>query len=129
TSGDIINVWRKGEGTFEFVQGENVRIRGIRDIDNRFFINDRYSPASLLCVTPNLFRVFGNMKRGSLGAVKITSYSRYFIPPEDTSTVQIIGVNFSESMVVNSQNATVNNFTYISSEIIEIELIVTGVEG
>lgn len=116
---DVINIERRGQGTLEIIMGANVRIRGVRDIDNRYFVNDANSMVALLA-RGNLggddeFTIIGNLKRGYTGPVTTSSYTPSLAPSE-TRDITVTGTGFSDNMVVSiTGNATLNSFTVNSS--------------
>lgn len=126
---DVINLERRGSGTVEIVQGANVRIRGIRDGENRYFINDPYSAVSLLCHGGNEFTIIGRLKVGYSGAVTTTSYSAL----SDSAVAQdvdVIGNGFSANMLVSlTGNATLNSFTVISNTSLTLNITPSGAQG
>ena len=125
TKGQIINVWRRGLGELEFTKGTGVKIRGIRNEDNRYFVNDTESPASILCEGNDVFRVFGNMRRGGV-APSITSYSSQTIYEGQSKSFTLNGKGFSENMTVSIENGTLDNFTYNSFSEIIVDITATG---
>ena len=126
---DVINLERRGYGSVEIVQGTGVRFRGVRDVDNRFFINDTNSIVALLCRGGNEFSIIGNLKRGSIGAVNTTSYG-LLKEGEVAKDVTVIGTGFSENMIVTvSANAIQSSpFTYVSKKEIVLHLTAVGAQ-
>lgn len=125
---DVINIERRGEGTVELVQGTGVRIRGVRDVNNRFFVNDSSSIVALLCRGSNEFTAIGNLKRGYTGAVTTSFYGA--IGPAETLDVNVAGTGFSANMLVSiSGNATLNSWTYTSNTAIVLNITTSGTAG
>lgn len=127
---DTINIERRGVGTLEIVQGTGVRFRGVRDVDNRFFVNDTNSMVSLLCRGSEEFSIVGNLKRGYFGAVSTSTYGE--LKENDTNVdVTVTGSGFASNMIVTvSSNATqANPFTFVSATEITLHLTAVGVEN
>jgi hypothetical protein len=126
---DTINIERRGLGTLEVVQGTDVRFRGVRDEENRFFINDRNSMVSLICRGSNEFSIIGNLKRGSLGAVT-TSHYLPALAPTQTRNITVTGTGFSANMVITvTGNATLNSWAFVSETKITLNITSSGVDG
>ncbi len=126
---DVINIERRGSGTLEIIQGSGVRIRGIRDINNRYFVNDPNSIISLLCRGNNEFTIIGNLKRGYTGQVNVTSYSS-FIDNGSTQNITVLGSGFSSNMLITiTGNSVLNSFTFVNNNEITLNISETGSEG
>lgn len=125
---DVINIERRGQGSVEIIADTGVRIRGVRDGDNRYFINDVNSMVALLCRGGEEFGIIGNLSRGYTGAVTTLSYGT--LKENDTAVdVTVIGTGFSSNMLVTvSANATLVSWTYVSNTEITLELTAVGVE-
>lgn len=128
---DIINIKRSGQGTLEILAGTNVRISGVRDIYNRYFVNDPNSIVSLICEgndgTNDLFSIVGNLKRGYTGQITTTSYSSLY-NGLGAQNVTVTGSGFSANMEapVLTGNATFNSWSYVSPTQIIINMTETG---
>ena len=124
---DVINIERRGQGTVEIIADTGVRIRGKRDINNRYFINDVNSIAALLCRGSEEFGIIGELTRGYTGAVTTSSYSALL----DTGVAQdvtVIGTGFSSNMLdpVLTGNATLNSWVFVNNNQITLNITETG---
>jgi len=130
---DIINIERDGQGSLEVLSGTNVKIYGVRDINNRYFVNDPHSLISLLCKgddgTNDIFNIIGNLTRGYTGPVNTISYST--LKEGDTGVdVTVTGTGFSSNMLVSvSANSILNSWTYVNPNQITLNLDAVGVEN
>lgn len=126
---DVINIERRGLGELEIIQGAGVRFRGVRTIDNRFFIGDPNTMISLLCRGGEIFSIIGNLRRGG-AAVTISSYDD-LVYTDVNKSVNVYGTGFSPNMIVTiTGNATqVTPFTYVNTNQITLHLTSTGVAG
>lgn len=125
---DVINIERRGQGSVEIIADTGVRIRGIRDTENRYFINDVNSMVALLCRGGEEFAIIGNLTRGYTGAVTTSSYG---VLNEGAvgADIAVAGTGFSDNMLVSvSANATLNSFTVNSSTSLTLNLTAVGVE-
>lgn len=125
---DVINIERVGNGNVEIVADNDVFIRGVRDIDNRYFINDNHSLISLLCKGGEEFTIIGNLTRGYTGAVTTSSYSTLSVG-DINEPITVIGTGFSANMKtpIVSSNATLVSWSYINNN--QITLFLTAVGG
>jgi len=130
---DEIYFTRTGEGTFELVKGTNVRLVGVRDIDNRFFINNKNSwivaKYMELDGSIEVWEVIGRLKEGYTGAVTVASYTPN-LGEGETKDITVIGTGFSSNMEdpVITGNITLNSWVYVSPTQITLNLTATGVE-
>lgn len=126
---DVINIERRGQGTLEIVQDSTMRFRGVRDGNNRFFVNDPNSIVALYCRGNNEFSIIGNLKRGYTGAVTTLTYSD--LQPSETANVSVSGTGFSENMLdpVIVGNATLNSWSYIDNNNIVLNITSSGSEN
>ena len=124
---DLIAFERRGSGTLEFLQGAGVRFRGVRDIDNRFFVKEPNSMVFLKCRGDNEFSIIGNLKRGYTGAVIVTDSGPIYTGAT-AEDITLTGTGFSENMLVTTNgNATQTSaFTYVSSTEINLHITETG---
>lgn len=134
TAGDVVIFSRKGTGTVNLERGTDVRLKGARNANNQFFINDIGGYAAIvfeyLDGSTLVGNVTGDITRGYTGAVTTSSYGTF--REGDTGVdVAVIGTGFSENMIVTvSANATQSSaFTYNSSTSITLHLTAVGVEG
>lgn len=131
--GDVIPFTRVA-GTAEIEAGTNVRLTGVRDIDNKFFINniggDAYVKFIELDGSTLVGSVNGNIKKGYLGAVNVTSYTSLG-EGETAKDVTVYGTGFSANMKtpIVSANATLNSWTYVSPTEITLNLDAVGSDG
>ena len=126
---DVINIERRGQGTVEIVADTGVRIRGVRDIDNKYFINDANSMVSLLCRGGEVFTIIGRLKNGYTGAPTVSSYSEL---QEGQTGVEltITGTGFSENMLYSfSSGITVNSRVSVTTSKLVLNVDVTGSAG
>lgn len=129
SANDIINIERRGQGSVEIIADTGVRIRGVRNSENRYFINDVNSIVSILARGSEEFGIIGNLTRGYTGAVTTTSYGT--LREGDTAVdVDVVGTGFSSNMLVTvSSNATQSSsFTYVSETEITLHLTAVGSE-
>lgn len=126
---DVINIERRGSGELEIIQGTGVRFRGVRTLDNRFFVGDPNTMISLICRGSETFSIIGNLKRGG-SAVTISAYDD-LVYTDVNKSVNVYGTGFSSNMVVTiSGNATqVTPYTYVNANQITLHLTSTGVAG
>lgn len=130
---DVINIERRGQGTLEIVQDTDVRFRGVRDIDNRFFINDANSMVSLICRgndgTNDVFSIIGNLKRGYTGAATIDTVTN--LQSNETVDVIFTGTGYSDNMLVTvvSGNATINSFSVSNNNSFSANMTSSGTDG
>jgi len=126
---DVINIERRGLGELEIIQGAGVRFRGVRTIDNRFFVGDPNTMVSLLCRGAETFSIIGNLRRGG-AAVTVSSYDD-LIYTDVNKSVNVYGTGFSPNMIVTiTGNATqVTPFTYVNNNQITLHLTSTGAAG
>ena len=126
---DVINFQKKGSGLIEFVPSSGARIRGKRDRNNRYFINDSRGIVALLCEGADVFSIIGNLTTGYTGAVTTTSYSS-LVDGDTGVDVQVIGSGFSSNMLVSvSSNATLNSFTVNSNTSLTLNMDAVGGVG
>lgn len=123
---DVINIERRGQGSVEIIADTGVRIRGVRDIENRYFINDPNSMVAVICRGSEEFAIVGNLKRGYTGAVTTSSYGT--LTEGDTGVdVAVTGTGFSDNMLVSvSANATLNSFTVNSPTSLTLNMDAVG---
>lgn len=123
---DVINIERRGQGSVEIIADTGVRIRGVRDIENRYFINDVNSMVSIICRGSEEFVIIGNLTRGYTGAVETTGYD--ILTEGDTGVdIDVTGSGFSDNMLVTvSANATLNSFTVNSPTSLTLNLDAVG---
>jgi hypothetical protein len=125
---DVINIERRGQGIVEIIADTGVRIRGVRDVNNRYFINDPNSMVALLCRGSEEFAIIGNLKRGYTGAVTTISYGE--LESSETADVPVTGTGFSANMLVSlSGNATLNSWTYVNNNNITLNITSSGTDG
>ena len=125
---DVINIERRGQGTVEVIADTDVFIRGVRDVDNRYFINDVNSLVSVLCRGSEEFGIIGNLKRGYTGKVVTISYGG--LQSSETVDVPVTGTGFSANMLVSlSGNATLNSWTYVNNNNITLNITSSGTDG
>lgn len=124
---DVINIERRGQGTVEILADTGVYIRGVRDIDNRYFINDVNSLVSLICRGSEEFAIIGNLTRGYTGAVTTSSYTS-LVDGGGAQDITVIGTGFSANMKdpLLTGNATYNSWTFINNNQITINATPTG---
>jgi hypothetical protein len=132
--GDVIVLHRKGAGGVEIVRGTDVRLNGVRNIENRFFINnigmDAYIKFSHLEGSTLVGNVVGNITAGYSGPVATTSYSE--LSDGDVAVnITVTGTGFSANMKdpVLTGNATLNSWTYVSPTEITLNVTETGTVG
>lgn len=130
---DVVIFSRKGTGTVNIERGTDIRLKGARNINNQFFINDIGGYAAIvfeyLDGSTLVGHVTGDITRGYTGAVTTSSYGT--LREGDTAVdVAVVGTGFSENMLVTvSANATQSSaFTYNSSTSITLHLTAVGVE-
>ena len=125
---DVINIERRGEGTVEVLMGTDVIIRGVRDIENRYFINDNNSLIALLCRGSNVFTIIGNLKQGYTGAVTTSSYSE-LLDDDVNEPITVIGTGFSSNMKtpILTGDGTLISWVYVSFSEITLYITSTGV--
>ena len=127
---DVINFERRGGGSVEFVgANNNVRLRGVRDVENRYFINDEFSWVSLICRGGNEFSIVGRLKGGYTGAVTTSNYTILtdIASPQD---VTVTGSGFSNNMLVTlAGNATLNSFTVNNQSECVLNITPSGSDG
>ena len=129
-SNDVINFERR-DASVQIIQGDNVRFRGERDINNNFFIDHKDGISALLCRgndgTNDVFTAIGFLK-GSLGAVTTSNYTN--LAPTETNDVTVTGTSFSENMIITvTGNATLNSWAYVNTTTITLNLTSSGVSG
>ena len=126
---DVINIERRGQGSVEIVADTGVRIRGVRDINNQYFINDVNSIVALLCRGSEEFGIIGNLKRGYTGQITTSSYSN--LAPSETTNVSVTGTGFSSNMLdpIITGNATLNSWVYNSATSITLNITSSGSES
>ena len=127
---DVINFERRGIGSVEIVpENSNVFIRGIRDADNRYFINDQGGQVYLACQGSNVFGIFGNNKRD--GVSLSTSNYTALNEGETNIDVTVTGTGFSANMKTPmvSSNATLNSWIFNTPTEIDLNMNAIGVEN
>ena len=126
---DVINFERRGSGSVEFVgANDNVRLRGVRDVENRYFINDKFSWVSLICRGGDEFSVIGRLSDGYTGAVTTSNYTA--IGATETDNVTVTGTGFSDNMLVTiTGNATLNSVTVNSTNQCVLNITTSGSPG
>ena len=127
---DVVNVERWGQGSVEILAGTGVSIRGVRDINNRYFIDDSNSLISLLARGGEEFSIIGNLTRGYTGAVITTSYST-LTDGDVNAPITVIGTGFSSNMKdpVLTGNATLVSWSFVNSNQITLNITETGIIG
>ena len=129
---DDLGVIQRGElgGTLEIKAATGQTLKGVRNINNKFLVNDPNSFVSFKKDIDGKILIFGNLTRGYTGAVTTTSYSELTdnTNPQD---ITVTGTGFSENMIspVLSGNATLNSWTYVSPTLIILNITPTGIEG
>lgn len=125
-TGEVINIERGGNGTTEIIAPANVTHQGVRDVDNRFFVNDPNSLVAAKKIANGKMMIFGNLKRGYTGPVTTSQYSDLFA--NTTMDVSVTGTGFSSNMKtpVVTGNATLNSWTYNSNNSITLNLTHSG---
>lgn len=127
---DVINIERRGQGSVEIIADTGVYIRGVRNLQNRYFINDPNSMVSLTCRGSEEFTIIGNLTRGYTGAVTTSSYGS--LSAGDTNkSVAVVGTGFSSNMKdpVITGNATLVSWTFTDENNITLFLTATGING
>lgn len=127
---DVVNIERRGLGSIEFLQGVGVSLKGVRDIDNRYFINDIDSIVSILCRGSEEFSIIGNLTRGGTGAVTTSSYSDLF-DGDINQPITVIGTGFSANMQdpILTGNATLISWVFVNNYQITLNITETGSVG
>lgn len=122
-------IFYKSTGVVEFVNGAGFSLRGIRDADNRYFINDNHSAVSLIDCSTSECGIIGNLKRGYTGAVTTTSYST-LSEGDINKNVTIIATGFSENTKITVSGAAIlNSKTFVSRTEYTVNLDATGTIG
>lgn len=127
---DVIFIER-GElgGTVEITAPSGVTHSGVRDVENRYFINDTNSLVGARKLSTGKMEIFGNLTRGYTGAVTTSSYSGLG-EGETGKSVTVLGSGFSDNMVVSvSANATLNSFAVVSALELTLNLDAVGLEN
>lgn len=127
---DVVNLERRGQGTVEIIKGTGVSLKGVRDIDNRFFINDPNSIVALLCRDTNNFTILGNLKRGYTGIITTSFYSS-LVDGDVNVPITVLGTGFSANMKdpVITGNATLVSWVFVNYSQITLYLTETGIAG
>lgn len=131
-AGDVVIFSRKGTGTVNIERGTDVRLKGARNVNNQFFINDIGGYAAIvfeyLDGSTLVGNVTGDITRGYAGAVTTSSYGTF--REGDTGVdVAVVGTGFSDNMLVTvSANATLNSYTVNSSTSLTLNMDAVGVE-
>ena len=71
SQGEVYNFWRKGTGTVE-ITGSGVTLYGMDDGAGSFFINDQYSPVTIVMESTTIGRIAGNVSRPSTSGSSYT---------------------------------------------------------
>lgn len=131
---DVIHTERR-QATLEYLQGTNVRFRGDRDSDNRYFAAIPNCFVSLKhrgvdALGNDVFSIFGRLKGGNVGAVSVSSIDST-LPPAETKTITFTGTGFSANTLVRivSGNATIDSTNYVSNSSFQIEFTSSGVDA
>lgn len=133
TVGQVINFVRNGFGAVEIKRGTNVRLEGVRDINNQFFINDKGNMAAVVWKYLDgsilVGSVIGRITTGYTGAVTTSAYTG--LAPAETTDVGVTGTGFSANMQdpVITGNATLNSWIYNSPTSITLNITSSGSEG
>jgi hypothetical protein len=130
---DVVNIERRGAGSVKIIQGTNVRVRGVRDGNNEYFINDPYSLVSLLCHgndgTNDVFTIIGRLTTGYSGAVTTSNYTP-LSADAIAQDVVVTGTGFSDNMLVSlTGNATLNSITVTSATSCSLNITPSGTSG
>lgn len=127
---DIVILERRGYNDVEIVAGTGVIIRGKRNIDNKFFIdNSAMGSVYLICrgtVDGNLeFSIVGDLTGG---ATQLTTSNYTALEPAETANVTVTGTGFSANMPdpVLTGNATLNSWVYDNYTQITLNITSSG---
>lgn len=127
---DDIGIIQRGYlgGTLEILPDSGQTLKGVRDINNRFFVNDLNSFVSFKKDIDGKILIFGNLTRGYTGAVTTTSYTE-LIESGGAQDITVIGTGFSANMLdpVLTGNATLNSWTYVNNNQITLNITPSGV--
>jgi len=125
---DVINIERRGQGSVEIIADTGVFIRGVRNSENRYFINDVNGIVALLCRGSEEFGIIGDLSRGYSGAVTTSSYTS--LQPTETANVTVIGTGFSSNMKdpAITGNATLNSWVFVDGTEITLNITSSGID-
>lgn len=130
SQGEVVIISRGEDGgTVEITAATGKTHKGVRNVSNRFFINDPNSFAACILDSDGKFLITGNITSGYNGAVTTSNYTAL----QDTGIAQdvtVTGTNFSANMVVSlTGNGTLNSWTYVSETEITLNITETGTIG